>query len=674
MTGFQDSTLSIDQRLAQARQLLGSNPAQAMAQAEVVLSQIPDHPMGLLIRGVSLRILGQTSEALSVLEPLALGQSHAGPVWLELGIARGEAGQAKSALIALKTAAQLMPQSPDVWRYLADQLESAGESAAAEAARSRYLLAASRDPALIAAANALVDNNLPVADSRLLQHLAMHPKDVAALRMRAEIAARLRRYTDAQQLLEECLALAPSFDAARYNYAVVLNRQGKAATALQEVTRLLASEPRNPGYQNLKAAVLAHLGDFAESIEVYESVLRDYNGQPKVWMSYGHALKTAGRVEESINAYRESIRQEPSLGEAYWSLANLKTFRFTDADVEAMQGQLSVKDLDADDRLHFEFALGKAREDSKAYAQAFGHYQSGNELRRATYPYSAAEHSAYIDRTIALFTPEFLAARANQGVSNADSIFIVGLPRAGSTLIEQILASHSQVEGTMELPHLPQLAMELVSQAEKAQPAQSFEHLLSALIQSQWADLGERYLQSTKAHRKTAAPYFIDKMPNNCLYLGLISVMLPRAKIIDARRHPLGCCFSAYKQHFARGQNFTYDLADVGWYYRDYVRLMAHFDALLPGRVHRVFYEQLVDDTDSQVRSLLAYCGLPFEEGCLRFYDNDRAVRTASSEQVRQPIFRSGLEQWQHFDPWLAPLKEALGSVLESYPLIPHTF
>jgi tetratricopeptide (TPR) repeat protein len=518
------------------------------------------------------------------------------------------------------------------------------------------------------AAAALVENNLPVADARLRAHLDAFPTDVAALRMLAEVAGRLRRYPQAQELLERCLALAPGFDAARHNYAMVLHRQMKSGEALPHVERLLSREPKNPSYLNLQAAILAHQGEYAAAITVYDLVLRSHPRQPKVWMSYGHALKTAGRSRESVAAYRRAIELEPALGEAYWSLANLKTFRFAGADVAAIREQLRRRDLSSEDRLHFEFALGKALEDGRDYEGSFAYYAKGNATRRQGSPYSADENTRFVEGAKRLFTAEFFASRAGAGAGAQDPIFIVGLPRAGSTLLEQILSSHPQVEGTIELPDMPQIARELAGEGKQ----ERFFEALAALGAPQLRRLGERYLDTTRAHRKTAAPFFIDKMPNNCLYVGLIQALLPNARIIDARRHPLACCFSAFKQHFSRGQSFTYDLVDLGRYYRDYVGLMAHFDEVLPGRVHRVLHEQVIEDTESEIRRLLDYCGLPFDDACLRFYENQRPVRTASSEQVRQPIFKEGMDQWRHFEPWLAPLKDALGPVLDAYPEVPQ--
>ena len=661
---------TVDVALAHAARLLERDPTLAARQAEEILCAVPGDPRARLILGTAHRRCGRTQAALEVLEPLAGEQSNAAPVHLELGIARGEAGRGREAIAALRRALQLKPESAEAWRLLADQLDAEGDAHGADQARARYIRAATQDPRLLQAAAALVENDLPVAEARLRAHLHAYPTDIAALRMLAEVAARLRRYADAQALLERCLELAPSFDAARHNLAIVLNRQSKAEEALPQIERLLAQEPRNPGYLNLKAAILASLGDYGQSIAVYEAVLGAFPLQPKVWMSYGHSLKTARRYADSVAAYRRAIALQPNLGEAYWSLANLKTLRFADEDIEAMRKALAQSALADEDRLHFEFALGKALEDASSYAAAFAHYAAGNATQRRLRPYSAGENSRFLRLSKALFTREFFAARAAAGAATHAPIFIVGLPRAGSTLLEQMLASHSLVEGTMELPDMPQLARELAGRGARDQES-GFTQAVAALEHADLRAFGERYIAATRVRRKTQAPFFIDKMPNNFLYTGLIHLLLPNAKIIDARRHPLGCCFSCFKQHFARGQNFSYALDDIGRYYRDYVELMAHVDAVLPGRVLRVLHEEVIEDTEAQLRRMLDYCGLPFEPGCLKFYENERPVRTASSEQVRLPIFRDGLDHWRHFEPWLDPLKEALGTVLDTYPAVP---
>ena len=670
MTSVSESVGSLDVALSHTARLLERDPALAAEQASEILKAIPGHPQARLLLGIAHRIGGDPSTALAALEPLAREQPNSAATWYELGAALGEAGRAPEAVAALQRALQLKPDMPDGWRLLADYLDVTGDAAAADQARAQFIKTANRDPRLMAAAKALCENELPRAEALLRAHLKQHETDVAALRMLAEVAARLRRYADAQILLEHCLEFAPSFSAARNNYAVVLHRQGKPAEALRQIERLLTEDPRNPGYRNLNAAILANLGDVTESIEVYESVLKEFPKQPKVWMSLGHALKTAGRLDDSVRAYRRAIDQDATLGEVYWSLANLKTFRFTPEEVAAMRAALARPDLNPEDRLHFEFTLGKALEDAAAYEESFARYSAGCEIRRSLMHYDADDTTEQMRRSKAVFTPELFARRAGLGADARDPIFIVGLPRAGSTLLEQILSSHSLVEGTMELPDIPSLAREFAGKAgreEGLRYPQGVPLLEAGILR----ELGARYLSQTRVQRKTDAPYFVDKLPNNFAHVGLIHLILPNAKIIDARRHPLGCCFSAFKQHFARGQNFSYSLEDVGRYYRDYVELMAHFDTVLPGRIHRVFYEQVIGDTEAEVRRLLDYCGLPFEDSCLRFYENERAVRTASSEQVRRPIYRDGVDHWKHYESWLGPLKEALGPVLDRYPKIP---
>jgi len=646
---------SVDVALSHASRLLPVQPGLAAEQAAEILKVVPGHPMAILLLAVARRTCGDPGAALGLLQQLCASQPRSAAAHYELGVTHGSLGQGDAAIAALKRAVDLNPNLPDAWRALGDHLVAIGDPEGADAAYARHLKAATKDPRLLAAAAALVENRVPHAEALLRAHLKLHPTDVAALRMLAEVAGRLRRYADAERILATCLALAPSFDGARHNYATVLNRQGKAAAALPQVEQLLAREPRNPGFRNLKAAILANLGDYAASASVYAEVLKEYPQQSKVWMSYGHSLKTSGRVSEAIDAYRRAIAIEPHLGEAWWSLANLKTFRFADADVHELRGALARSDLSDDERLHFEFALGKALEDRASYeesfaryaagnsirrrlqpysatensdfvrrskalftreffaARSFARYAAGNSIRRRLQPYSATENSDFVRRSKALFTREFFAARPGCGAPARDPIFIIGLPRSGSTLLEQILASHSLVEGTMELPDIPQLARELARRGGRDE-AEVFFESVAALGSSELRALGERYLEGTRVFRKMKAPYFIDKMPNNCLYVGLIHLILPRATIIDARRHPLGCGLSCFKQHFARGQSFTYSLEDLGRYYRDYVELMAHFDAVLPGRVQRVLYETMVEDTAGEVRRLLAHCGLPVRD------------------------------------------------------------
>jgi tetratricopeptide (TPR) repeat protein len=655
--------------LAHAQKLLATDPALAAEQAAEILKSVPGQPVAQLLLGVARRRGGDLPAALAALEPLARAQPGWFPAHYELGLTQGAARRGDEAVASLRRALELKPDLGDAWRELADHLNALGDAEGADAAYAKHLKFASRDPRLLEAGAALVENRIAQAEALLRAHLKQHPTDVAAIRMLAEVAARLGRFGDSELLLARCLELAPSFTAARHNYATILNRQGKGGAALAEIERVLAQEPDNPNYRNLLAAILGRIGEYARAIQTYEGVLAEYPKQSQAWMSYGHALKSAGRQADSIAAYRRSIGLRPGFGEPWWSLANLKTFRFEPADVAAMQAQLARTDLAPADRYHFHFALGKALEDQGSWVEAFTHYEQGNRLRRSQIHYDADENANHVARSKALFSKVFFSDRAGFGADAPDPIFIVGLPRSGSTLLEQILSSHSAVEGTMELPDVIALARVLSERKNRSQESK-YPEVLATLGAAEFRTLGERYIEQTRVQRKTDAPFFIDKMPNNFAHIGLIHLMLPRAKIIDARRHPLGCCFSAFKQHFARGQSFTYDLAELGRYYRDYVELMAHFDEVLPSRVHRVNYEHMIDDTEVEVRRLLEYCGLPFEEGCLRFYENERAVRTASSEQVRQPIYREAVDHWRHFEPWLSPLREALGPVLDAYPAV----
>jgi tetratricopeptide (TPR) repeat protein len=580
------------------------------------------------------------------------------------GQALAQMGRHRDAVAALRRATELEPEGP-AWRSLGDQLTLLDDAAGADAAYAQSIRAAVHDPQLMQAAVALVQGKLAVSEHLLRPYLREKPTDVAAIRMLAEVGARLGRFEDAEKLLRRCLELAPSFHAARHNYAIVLHRESKASEALKQLDLLLKVDPENPSYKFLRAAALARIGEYEAAIEIYRDVTAKHPNSARAWLSMGHACKTAGRRTESIAAYERVIADAPHLGEAYWSLANMKTHPFSDADVARMNQQLERKDLGDEDRFHIHYALGKAYEDKADYERSFTHYAEGARIRRTGLDYKADETTQAAREHSALFTKAFFDARKGQGSPAPDPIFIVGLPRSGSTLIEQILASHSLVEGTMELPDIIAMAKRLGGGKVRGG---TYPSALADMSAEQIRALGEEYIARTRVQRKTDRPFFIDKMPNNSQHVGFIHLILPNAKIIDARRHPMGACFSAFKQHFARGQAFTYDLTDVGRYYADYADMMARFDEAAPGRVHRVLYEDMIENTEAEVRRLLDYLGLPFEAACLDFHTNTRAVRTASSEQVRQPIYSGALEQWRHYEPWLQPLKAALGTALDEYP------
>ena len=652
--------------LAHAASLLGTQPALAEAQAREILNAVQGHPQARLLLASALRRQHRGGEAIAVVEPLVRAHPDWAAAHMEAGLALAVLGQSDAAIAALKKATALDPGLVPAWRGLSDQLALIGDENGAQAATAAAIRASVSDPVLLNAATALVDNRLAVAERLLRDYLKADPFSVPAIRMLAEVGVRLGRLDDAEALLARAVELAPGFVEARHNYAVVLHRQGKAAEAVEQADILLARDPENPGYRILKAAALVRIGEYDAAAALYAAMLAQHPRQAKAWMSYGHVLKTIGRQEDAVAAYRQATTIAPNMGEAWWSLANLKTWRFSTGDVDIIKSQLQRADLSDEDRLHLEFALGKALEDAHDYAVSFSHYAKGAAIRRKQVVYDPATVHDHLARSKALFTKKFFAARAGQGCDAPDPIFIVGLPRAGSTLVEQILSSHSQVEGTMELPDIISMARTLGGGSHRGANS-LYPEALADLDAAQLAALGQEYLNRTRVQRKLGRPRFIDKMPNNFSHVGLIHLALPNARIIDARRHPMACCFSAFKQHFARGQAFTYDLDELGRYYADYVALMAHFDAVLPGRVHRVIYEDMVADPEAQTRALLAYCGLAFEEACLRFHETERPVRTASSEQVRRPIFTEGLDQWRNYEPWLGPLESALGRTLNDW-------
>jgi len=619
----------------------------------------------------ALRRGGTPQAAVEVLEPLLNAQHEWAAAWFEYGASLSNLGRGDEAIDALLKAVKFQPEHPEAWRYLADHLLAIGDKEGGDRAYTRHVQCSTRDPMLREAAAAMVKNEVAIAERLLKRHLMKHPTDVPAIRMLAEVAVRCDRDADAEALLLRCLELAPSFAAARYNLAVILHRRNDPNAALIEVEKALEADPDSPSYRNLCAVILSRVGEYQRSIEIYSRLLEEYADNAKVWLSFGHVLKTAGQLQQSIDAYRKSLDLKPGFGESYWSLANLKTFRFSDDEIAMMHKELENPDIEGEDKWHIQFALGKAYEDAEDYERSFSHYGKGNALFRLRSSYEPDSNTRRVERLKNEFSRDFFAERSGTGCEARDPIFIVGMPLSGSTLLEQILACHSQVEGTTELPDMITMAKDLRGEANSEEIA-VYASILKAKNADELRALGERYLETTRIHRKTEKPLFIDKMPNNFLHVGMIHLILPNAKIIDARRHPLACGFSNFKQYYAQGQAFSYGLQEMGRFYHDYVSLMAHFDEVLPGRIHRVFYEDTVSDTEQVIRDMLQYCGLEFEEACLRFYESDRPVRTASSEQVRQPIYQGGVEQWKHYEKWLEPLKDALGEVLVRYPEVPE--
>jgi len=663
---------SLEVALERTAHLLDTDPVLAAEQCLEILEAVPNHPPALFFLAMALRRSGDPQGALDVLEPLLNAQHKWAAAWFERGAALGMVGRGDEAIEALLKAVKFQPEHPEAWRFLADHFTVTGDTERADTAYARHIQCSARDPSLREAATAMVRQDVATAERLLKKHLYQKPTDVPAIRMLAEVAIRCGQDVEAENLLLRCLELAPSFTAARYNYALLLQRREDSPRALVEIERCLEADPERPGYRNLAAVILGRVGEFSRASEMYARLLAEYPDQARVWLSYGHVLKTEGRQEESVEAYRTSIERDPQLGEAYWSLANLKTFRFEQSDLSAMMQQMEDTGLGDKNRWHLHFALGKAYEDAGDYEQSFHHYADGNALYLSGHSYDSKFITTRTERLMQGFSREYFAERKGLGSEAPDPIFIIGMPRSGSTLLEQILSCHSAIEGTSELPDMITLAHQLREEADTREIA-AYADVLAQKSADELRELGDLYIERTRIHRKTDRPFFIDKMPNNFLYLGIIQTILPNAKIIDARRHPLGCCFSNFKQFYAKGQNFSYSLEDVGSFYRDYVRLMEHFDKALPGRIHRVFYEDTVADTEKVVRDLLEYCELEYEPECLRFFESRRPVRTASSEQVRQPINRQGVEQWRNFEEWLGPLKDALGETLIEYPAVPKS-
>lgn len=650
--------------LKQAMQSMRAEPGRAAALCRTLLHSEPNNIDATLLLSEALRVSGDIPGAHAIVAPLAAAHPRLFGAQRQLGIILAAMNSPVPASLALRAAAESNPDHPTIWRDLADQLARSGDARGARAAYLRHAHARTMEPRLAAVGDALRAGDAETAEQTLRAFLSEHPTDVNALRMMAEANARLGRYAEAEAALRRVIELAPDFPLTRHELGQLLLSLGRADDALAEARNLLQLDPKNVGSRRLLAAALNSRGDYAEALEIYQQLVAEDPKRAASWATIGHVLKTMGRTEEGIEAYRKSIALAPDMGDAYWGLANLKTVRLTDAEVDQLQAQLERPEVKAQDRVSMFYTLGKALEQRNDIEGAFAAYAEGAVLRRTYDRYDADALTAFVDACIDLQDPTFFASRAG-GETAADPIFIIGLPRSGSTLVEQILASHSQVEGTMELSDLQNIARSIDGGGI------AYLEALQSLGAEARRELGQSYLQTTRSRRKLGRPCFIDKMPNNWMHVGLIQLILPNANIIDARRHPMACGWSCFRQHFPVGQPFSYDLGDIGRYYADYARLMAHYDRMLPGRVHRVIHEHLVADPETEIRALLAHCGLPFEDQCLRPHETKRAVHTASAEQVRQPISVKSLDEWRAYEAHLEPLRKALGPVLDAYPDAP---
>ncbi|HEX8756671.1 MAG TPA: sulfotransferase [Steroidobacteraceae bacterium] len=641
-------------------------PAAALRACEALLARVPDNRDVLYMRAVSQRLICDVDAALKTLARLEKLQPRFSGLHQERGHCYVSLRQAQQAIESFLLAVNINPAMPASWRMLESLYLMTGRIKEAAQAAEHVASLAMLPSEVVAATALFCDGEIAPAEQLIRAFLRAHPDDIEAMRLLARIGMERDVLDDAQVLLERVLELAPDYHLARFEYAQVLAKRHLYPAAHSEVERLLRAEPANRNYRTFRALTLVGLGKHEDALELYRDLLAGAAQPAELHLSIAHSLKTMGATQEAIIEYRAAIRIRRGYGEAYWSLANLKTYRFTDEELDRMRVAEADPATSPVDRHHLAFALGKALEDRGEYEQSFAHYSRGNALKRASGGYRAEAVEASVRSLKEVCSPALFARHAQCGSPARDPIFIVGLPRSGSTLIEQILASHSSVEGTQELADVPRIVAGLQGrESEGGTPA--YPAVLDRMTADDFQRLGEQYLRDTRAYRATARPMFVDKMPNNFRHIGLIHLMLPNATIVDVRREPMACCFSNFKQLFAQGQAFTYGLEEIARYYRTYLELMRHWDSVLPGRVLRVHYEDVVNDLEGSVQRLLQHCGLALEPACLDFHRTERSVRTASSEQVRQPIYREGLEQWRHYERWLEPLREALGDAADLY-------
>ena len=649
----------VEREVERIRELLKQQQlAAALRAAQGLRRTVPENRDVLYLQAVAERLAGDIPAALTTLTELERLHPRFSGLYQERGHCHVARREAPAAIESFLRAVNINPALPASWRLLESLYRMAGQER--EALQAAEHVATLRQlPSDVVTATALFsDGELAPAEQLIRAYLQTDRDHIEAMRLLARIGLEREVLDEAQVLLARVLELAPDYHLARFEYAQALARRHLYLEARGEVQRLLRLDPANRNYRTLQALTLVGLGQHEQALALYRELLAGAAQPGELHLSIAHSLKTLGYTAAAIAEYRAAAASRPGYGEAYWSLANLKTYRFSDAEVGDMEAAEAGPTASVADRYHLCFALGKALEDRARYAQSFGYYERGNARKRAAGAYRPETIEAGAGRQREVCTAPLFAQHVTGGSPAADPIFIVGLPRAGSTLIEQILASHSAVEGTQELADIPRMVAGLQG---------TYPQALARLTAADFRRLGEQYLRDTRAYRATAKPRFIDKMPNNFRHIGLIHLILPNARIIDVRREPMACCFSNFKQLFAHGQTFAYGLEDIARYYRTYLELMRHWDEVLPGRVLRVHYEDVVADLEGSVRRLLDHCGLDLEPACLAFHETERSVRTASSEQVRQPIYRDGLEQWRHYDPWLGPLREALGDAVESY-------
>jgi tetratricopeptide (TPR) repeat protein len=659
-----------DDELAQQLQTVQQQMSQqqfatALMSLELLLKSNPELQEALYMAAVCQRYQQQFVQAQDYLKQLFECNLEHGRGHQEQGYLLREQGLGQQALAAFQRATQINPALEASWRAQADLAKVLDRPDLAQQPLAQLKRLKAMPKALVAITDLLAQGKIVKAEVLCRQVLERQPRNVEAMRLLAGIASQIGAMQEAEILLENACQFDSSNSQLQIDYIQLLRKRQRFHEALQQAGKLLETDPDNPQFQSIYAIEAMQAGDINTALEYFDKVLKQLPDDTGTITAKGHAHKTAGNTAEAIACYQAAASVNPEFCEAYYALANLKTYRFGAEEINAMLAlePLSMRLLD---KVYLSFALAKAYEDGKKFEQSFQFYQQGNALKKQQSGYNANSMSDELQKQSRFFTAQRCANLNGCGDPAADPIFILGLPRSGSTLLEQILSSHSQVEGTLELPNILAYSKELRRHQVDGEKL-GYPEVIAELDEQVLTDLGSRYLEETKVYRNQS-PFFIDKMPNNFRHIGLIKLILPNAKIIDARRHPMACCFSGYKQLFAEGQEFSYSLSDMGQYYTDYVELMEHWDNVLPGQVLRVHYEQVIDDLEGQVRRILDFCGLPFESACLSFHETKRSVRTASSEQVRQPIFKTGLEQWKNYSVQLSELQDQLADIIDHYP------
>jgi tetratricopeptide (TPR) repeat protein len=537
-----------------------------------------------------------------------------------------------------------------------------------KARRELYELRPIRDASLKQATDAFRAGQTAEAKRIASKFLAKNPRNADALNIMAEIAKRERNLREAEEYLAQSIRWAPDHEAYRYAYAVLLLEQNRFEDALAEIEILLANAPDSPLYRCAKANLLNKTRQFAGAAELFRELTVECPDSVETWIGLSAALRAlGGNTDEAISCLRRVTEIDPGQGTAWWALAALKTFRFTDDDVRIMEKQVANPAISASERTNLCYALGTACGHVGQFEKSFQYYSKGNAIRRLGTDYNPDSTTAMVSRARAVFTPELFRARVGAGCPSPEPIFVVSMQRSGSTLTEQILGSHSQIDSAGEL----QTLIQMVGADVMPKTGPDYPYGVDKLTSDDLRALGEKYLEKSRKHREQDKPFFVDKNCYNIFQVGLIRLMLPNARIIDVRRHPIACCWANFSVSFSHAPPLSYKLTDIGRFYHDYVRLMAHYDRVQPGKIHRVIYENLVADLEGEVRRMLDFLGLPFEQGCLEYYKSDRVFRSLSNEQVRRPIFKDGVDRWRAYDPWLGPLKAALGPVLDAYPAAP---